>query len=101
MLVDAIVGWLVSVLGQAAASAGVRMTLGPKERRDLRVAVAKAVDRVVGEAPIEVREPLVRALRERFDEPAAVPRSGPGLLLESRTSVKRGRADRQANRPAV
>jgi len=61
-LVAAVVGWLVQVLGDA----GISLVRGPRDARELRKAVAQAIDLVVDRADPGSREALRRGLEQCF-----------------------------------
>jgi tetratricopeptide (TPR) repeat protein len=73
MLAEAIVGWLVQVIGTAGARAVVGLTVGSRDARALREAMSAALDAVVDHAPEGGRESLRNALLERFSESPQLP----------------------------
>ncbi len=79
-LVGALVGWLVSVVGDA----GVRLALRSPKERALRNALRLAIDNVVAQVPSSSQEALRAGLRECFSRPSqlrldASPNVGDGL----------------------
>lgn len=82
MLLDAVVGWLVDAVGTAVSAAGINLVFGSRDERQLRAALAIAVEDVVEEVPADAQDPLLAALRERFSEPASLIRGGQAPLSE-------------------
>lgn len=80
MLAEAIVGWLVSVLGTPVARAGRRLLFDSPEVAALHIAMTAAINAVVDEVPAGAREGLTRNLLERFREP-------PALRVDARAPV--------------
>lgn len=83
MLTDAIVGWLVQIVGDRLLRGLDHGLRGRPARRALSKALDVAVSSALTDVPESVRGPLLQALAERFGEPPALP-------LDGRTSVRAG-----------
>lgn len=69
-MTEAIVGWLVQLLGDRALRVVSRTTFGTPERRELAKAMDTAVETFVAELPADRRDDVARVLVERFEAPA-------------------------------
>jgi hypothetical protein len=83
MFAAAVVAWLVAVLGDRALSGVTRAALGPPDKRALAEALTLAFDVAFDGVPESSREPLAKALQERFSQP-------PAVVLDGRTKVRTG-----------
>lgn len=83
MFAAALVAWLVAFLGDVTVDGVRRGVLGTPEHRALTMAMRLAVDASLSNVPVQSREPLAAALRERFVEP-------PAVMLDGKTRVRTG-----------
>lgn len=81
MLAEAMVGWVVEVIGGALLDGARSRLLGTPDRRALAQAVGAAADAVLAELPADAREQVAAALGERFASP-------PALVIDARTPVR-------------
>lgn len=80
VLAEAIVGWVIEVIGDKSIGALSQGILGPPDRRALVRSVTAAVDAVIEDLPAQAHEPVAFALRERFAVPA--------ISVDARTGVR-------------
>lgn len=84
VLTEAIVGWLVQLLGDRTLRVVSKKIFGPPERRALAEAMDEAIRTFVAPLPANQREHVTRAIVERFEmSPVAVNDGG-----EGRSSVR-------------
>jgi hypothetical protein len=69
---EAIVGWLVQLLGDRTLRIVSKNVLGQPERRELAKAMDAAIETFVAALPDDRREHVARTLVERFDTPPLV-----------------------------
>lgn len=83
MFVDALVAWLVALLGDRAVKGITRVVRGSPEYQALQKAMALAINSALGDVRPGSRAVLEDALRERFAAP-------PVVLRDGRTRVRTG-----------
>ncbi|WP_460356043.1 effector-associated domain 2-containing protein [Actinoallomurus acanthiterrae] len=84
MLTEAIVGWLVQLLGDRTLRVVSKRIFGPPERRVLAEAMDEAIGSFVAPLAADQREHVARALVERFEAPPMEVNDGP----DERSSVR-------------